>query len=385
MAGLIGVDPQATQPGTGQGGTLTGGSTALSYARAGARWSTNVAGRANVNHSPTIGDSTTAGYAARGIATGQLGRSTQVRLGGRIEYSPRYGLGTRLFESSDLNGIPILNNGVQDVDPLALTALYHFTQATVSQDLTRRSSVNISYQLQQTDFSSHPADQTVQTGQAYYRYDFAQGTSLSLGYGYIESSYERFGAADTTYGFHEIIANLNHSRAFSLTRATTFSFGVGSALAQPAVDRASGASRSRMRLLATGTALLDHQIGRSWSIGISYARALQFLDGFTEPQLTDTVMATLGGLVSRGIDVSASVGYGRGSPASGAAGTFDTYQAVAQIRFALNRHASFFSQYFFNRYGSSRGDVNPLFGLRQDYGRHGARVGLDLWAPLLRR
>ena len=182
-----------------------------------------------------------------------------------------------------------------------------------------------------------------------------------------------------------IIASLDYDKGISLTmtRRTTVSFGFGTGVAQQK-RLAEDTGTSRSRLFLTGQASLLHQMGRTWTTEVGYTRGLRLVDGFAEPVLTDSLFASVGGLLSRRIDVGAFTRYGHGSRVSSPeSASFDTLQTTAQIRFALNRQVSMFSQVYYNLY-ESRGRQRVLPVFLPDYlSRVGVRVGLSLSTSLL--
>ena len=209
--------------------------------------------------------------------------------------------------------------------------------------------------------------------------------TLRLGYGYLQSQHERIGQRSQPYGFHNIIASVDYDRGFSLnmTKQTQFTFGFGSTVGQETRLDASGAQQQSVpRIYLTGNAELSHDMGRTWTTAIAYSRALRIVDGFGEPQLVDSVVATLGGLVTRRLDLSSFARYGTGLPVSGQSQRFQQTQATVQVRLALNRYLSLFSQVFFSHFDSAFAlTLNP--GVPQALSRYGARAGINLWSPLL--
>jgi opacity protein-like surface antigen len=96
------------------------------------------------------------------------------------------------------------------------------------------------------------------------------------------------------------------------------------------------------------------------------------------------VQFRFGGLVNRRFEVNASAGYSSGQVGlESNDGSYSTYTASAAARFALSRWVSFDSQYFYYRYGFDD-TVSLPFGFAPNMNRHGVRVGLTGWLPLIR-
>jgi len=54
-----------------------------------------------------------------------------------------------------------------------------------------------------------------------------------------------------------------------------------------------------MALRPTGDAALTRNIGRTWSVRLGANRGVQFLEGFAEPMMTNSVTASFGGALGR--------------------------------------------------------------------------------------
>jgi hypothetical protein len=211
-----------------------------------------------------------------------------------------------------------------------------------------------------------------------YTHDVSPYLAGRLGYAYRTYSTRSGGKSDA----HDIDVGLMVNRPFIYQRGrTAFSFTTGTTMVvrerlEP------GDTGDRFLLRAIGTANLAHAFRSSWQAEVDYAHLVGFIDGFADPVEGDRVLASLGGLITRALDLSMSVGY-----LNGAVGmrtrNFDTTLANARLRLALTRNLALFAQYFYYQYAYDEGIADQLL-IAPDLERQGFRAGLTVWLPLLR-
>lgn len=386
IAAALSGRPGTSRPTNSQGGVMTGGSTSLTFSRPGQRGSFATSVRAGINQFPKA-NTTATNYGASAVFDRQVSRRTSLGLTGRFEYAPYYGLGTRLFANQSDIGLPGLDDGLQDFDQISADAYLQQYQARFNREVSNRSSITASYRFRNTDFGTVSRDLTVHDGAVTFNHDLARYMTLRLGYGYTQSLHQTTSQDDNRYGFHRIIASVDYNRSFSIsmTKRTQASFGFGSSVGQQTRFEGDVTGRepgTDPRLYVTGNAQLSHDMARTWNSALTYTRALRIVDGFAQPQLVDSVIASVAGLMTRSIDFSAFARYGTGQSVTADQQRFHQSQATAQVRLALNRRISLFSQVFYSRFDSrfsfALGDLFP-----QALSRYGARVGINLWTPLL--
>jgi opacity protein-like surface antigen len=114
-------------------------------------------------------------------------------------------------------------------------------------------------------------------------------------------------------------------------------------------------------------------------------RAVQLLEGFTEPVLSNGVTANLGGALRRRVNFSCAVGVSANSVglSAGSANGFTSWTGGAGLSVAVGRRATFEAQYFYAGYRFD-GDLGVAPGLATDrQQRQGVRVGLAWREPLV--
>ncbi len=261
-------------------------------------------------------------------------------------------------------------------------ALQHTGTLQLSRRLSPRSGVDVMGDYGVADFRSPEFDDVNNTHwrvAGRYTYDLTKFAALRLGYGY-----RMFGTGEgDRTGNHDIDVGVNYNQPFVFQRGRTqFAFTTGTTLLVRENVTAEGQSQDRINFLAVGTADLMHSFRAPWQAQLTYARSVGFLDGLSDPYQGDQVMATLGGLLTRSLDLSLSAGY-----LSGAIGlsdrNFDTAIAGVRLRQGITQNLALFAQYFYFQY-SFDDDIAEQLIVAPELERQGFRAGLTLWLPLIR-
>ncbi len=138
------------------------------------------------------------------------------------------------------------------------------------------------------------------------------------------------------------------------------------------------------RYPVAGSASVNTQIARSWSLGVNYSRGVQYTQGFTDPFFSDYVTVAASGFVSDRSRATLSAGYNTGSVGVGVAGRgYDTATANASYQYTLTRWAAVFVNYGYYHYLFDE-SVPLQEALARGQDRNSISVGVNLWAPLLR-
>ena len=200
-----------------------------------------------------------------------------------------------------------------------------------------------------------------------------QGLGLRLGYGYAQAYY---GGA-RRYADHQFDIGLDFNRALSFSRRTTVSFATGTSAAR------SQRSES-LHFRATGAARLNHEIGRTWSAGISYNRGLQFSETWPEPVFADTASAGVGGLINRRMQAQAGMQAMRGSGYSGRSGDVTSVGGAASLTFAVTRYINTGLTYTYYQHGFVS-SILVAPGFPHDFDGHSIRAAVNVWTPIFQR
>jgi hypothetical protein len=242
----------------------------------------------------------------------------------------------------------------------------------ISQQLTRRSSLSGSFGFRSSEGATGFGNFDNRTVAASYTYSMAKGLNLRAGYGYGKARY----ADGQTVPHHGIDAGADYNRALSISRRTTVSFGTGSAASH--VDE-------QLQYILTGSAKLNHEMGRTWNVFASYGRQFLLHEAWRDPVVSDGLAVGIGGLISRRLQFDAqmraslgTVGVTGGSPG------YDTANGSASLGFALSRLVNMGLTYSYYRHRFDAGVLLPS-GVPPIFDRHTVSANLTVWAPVFQR
>jgi hypothetical protein len=178
------------------------------------------------------------------------------------------------------------------------------------------------------------------------------------------------------YVYETFDAGINAVRPLSRDRRTTLSFRMETARVEtPLFGR-------HYRL--NGGVNLSSWVKRTWMFGARIDRATDFVAGFAEPLHSDTVGATLSGLLSRRAELQVQVDGGRGKFGfSSGVGQFAVGTGMTQFSYAVSRTIGVFVQHalFYYELPQSASLVAPVSYLA----RQTVTVGMTTWIPIYTR
>ncbi len=297
-----------------------------------------------------------------------LGRRVTFNASQNFQYLPYYQMDflAAIVPSSE-------RSGRSEIDPVAPQPSRGYDgSAALQSRFGGRSTFSVNYAYRHTSFESDDEQFDWRLGNVAFSHGLTRYASLRLGYGYGTSA-NTFGTSGGPNQSHLFDVGVDYSRALSFSRRTTFSFRTGSA---------SFSQDGRQQFLVTGDATLTREIGRSWTGGASYNRGVQYVAGFADPLLADTIQASISGLLSRRLTLNLSTGYSSGSLAASSQ-NYSTLHGESRLRVALNQFLSVDARYGYYRYIFDESVQLPL-ELPRSLNRHGLRIGLTGWLPLYR-
>jgi hypothetical protein len=236
-----------------------------------------------------------------------------------------------------------------------------------------RSSVLAEYGYRRTTFGGDGRFLWQAAGARFTR-NLTRNLGLRLGYGYGEAR-NSLGTIGPRIASHTLDAGVGYSRSLSFSRLTTLNFGTGTTIVR---------YNHESQLTLTGNVGLTREIGRSWRAGADFARGVQFVAGFDDPVIANTLNVHLRGLLARRVEAVLSGGYAAGTIGLNQSGRgYSTYSGSAGLRFAFSRLLSLETQYFYYRYDFDQLSALPL-GVARTLNRQGFRCGISGWLPLYR-
>lgn len=235
----------------------------------------------------------------------------------------------------------------------------------------RRTALTLLYGLRRTELLDEAQTSLDTTVSAAYSRRLSRASSARVTYAFRDGGY-RFGTVENPLRVNDIEFGFDRDWAQSQTRRTSLSLSAG-----PSIVDYQGQRGYR----AFGAVTLSRPFGRSWNMRALYRRGVTFLDGTSQPFLSNTATFGIGGLLTRRLDLSLSAGAVLGDIGfeAGAGTAYDTYTGSARMRYGLTNTFACYAEYLYSY--SKYGSTGPV----ADLNRRGFRVGLTVYAPLLQQ
>ena len=371
----VGVANPSTRP--QRSGFFTGVSATLTLQRSGEKVSAGVSGTSDLRYYDSD-DFTAFAHHLAGFTRYQLAPRTSVRASGGVSYAPLYTpilMMVPIGDSLSVAGVenlgtpPVGERWSGDYSIVERPSVGYQGAFDVSQSLSSRLSVNGRYAARYIDFVDEDTTQRFDTVGATTSYRMTRYSSLRAGYAL--NTY-RLEDGKPLERYHDILVGIDYSRPLSLSgRRTKLTVTPGFALFDNNGD---------LRLSATGTVALDHEMGRTWTAKALYNRGMRFVEGRGTQLLANTAQGGVQGLLGRRVQLSFEGQW----VLSDHKENEPQYQAIAgtaRVSYALSRRLSAYAQYIYYNYRYSDAVVFPT-GESQRTNRNGIRVGVTVWTPL---
>ena len=358
-----------------QSSTLTGGLAAsFILQRSGERASYGLSVSSSLRYMEVDDELTSAGHGARTFGRFALGPRASMSVNGGFMWAPLY--------NPLLSGSGFGSGGFSPFSPTRVGANYAagarpavFAMAGVTMDyaVTRRASVSGGYAVHYEDYTDEDQQQRADSFQVGSGYRLTRYSSLRASY---RRSAHRLTHGGSDGQIDDFSLGVDYSRPLSLSgRRTTFTVTPGWAL-----DRRGDG----VRLQITGSATLDHEIGRTWTARAAYHRGFRFADGLDAEMLANTATGYVQGLINRRLTMMAGGQLVISDHNHGEASRdYYAYSLSSQFSFALSRNISTYAQYIYYSYRFGDSIVLPA-PVAQRLDRQGIRVGLSFWVPVQR-
>lgn len=360
---------------------FSGASAGLSYAytRSADESSFFVGGRGSVSQTSIRPEALPYRLSAdTGLST-RLGLKSRLSVGANAGYSPYFNFGISEEGFNPNQGFgrdPSLDGPAFSEAALDRASVHYGASSGLAVDLTPRSSLSFNAdwaerQLVESGESTATSRYGTQTysGSAAFTRRLTRNLGLNLGYGRRVSASEQPGADPVAND--SINAGLNYSGSLPLGRRTEATFG-----SSTSIVRHRGGSRFRLN----GNVGISHGMGRTWSLAARYARSAGFDEGFDEPVLSDSVIASLSGQIAPRLSWSSSASWRRGEVGFDSGEHFDTYQASSGLHLGLFQFLGLYAQYAYFGYRVPPGSTSlPLLSR---FSRQTVSAGLTTWLPI---
>jgi hypothetical protein len=321
--------------------------------------------------------------AAASTSAGLVGQLTpKIRYTTSVSASYSPFLGYSPFSPQAIGSVDTALVGPEFGFPRTLSHIVPVTAtAQVTDQLSRRSSLTamLGYsRLFVLDDSSNGSDSRI--ADVRYNRQVTRRLGAYAGYHYAEFRYSGSDNVGRSQGA-DFGVNYGDALTLPLGRRTTASFS-GALTGAGATDPARPVSSTGTFYAATGSATLNHVIGRTWSATAAYNRSLGFSDLFNQPILADTATGTISGLLAQRVSWNSSVGWMRGQVGFGAdASHLSASFASSTLTFAVFRTLGLYANYVYYRYEVPQGRYTR-FNLPTHNARQIASVGLTAWVPI---
>ncbi len=349
----------------GQAGTFGQFSGGLNYALNAGRGSLNASAGTSHRYYPSLQDDYFQNYNASIGGTLLVTTKPAITLHQSASYQPYTFLSAFPMAIDPIVGASDITD--PDVVPVAEQYTYYEGGVGLRHQMTRRTAFNSSWNYRVTDQQSNHF--WYQEAQASFSLGLTRDLALRLGYGYTEQHHDT-----RVTELHRPDIGLDFLRALSLTRRTSFSFGVGTE-----VSVYNGTTRYN----ATGNATLHHEIGRSWTAAGAYQRGTYFVDTFAEPLTGDSWSFQLNGLITRRVQLLAVAAASLGQMGY-SSNNFDSYRGTITLSTALTRFMNVGVDYaYYNYEFDDATGLEP--GVSQDVIRQSIRARVSFFAPLFNK
>jgi hypothetical protein len=368
-------------------GPFSGGSATLVYTRPGEKLNMSGYGSGFLGYFPDNENpwykSSSAGFNA--ASSFELTQKTHLRLGGQASWATDFRAGF-LGGGTPGSDIPLAGGSTGfETSIERAPSITTQSDAGLTHEFTQKSWLSAGYNYRYVYFFERDTpDATRPTGQdhvasIFYNYRFTRYATLNAGYAYRRSSARTDPDAEPLV-FHDINLGVNYGRTLSFSRKTKFSFNTGSTVVSSQDQAADDAFLDQPRFFVIGSAVLTHEIGRSWTAHADYNRQVNFQDGFDLPSVTDSASAGVGGLLGRRTDLSGGV-YWTTAAIGLEENNFQSWVASTQVRTAITRSLAVYAYYYYYLHDFGAGVQLPQ-GFVREVDRQGIRFGLTTWLPL---
>jgi hypothetical protein len=258
------------------------------------------------------------------------------------------------------------------------------TNANVSMRAGERSTVAFMSDLSYTRFEESSGYDPLRSYAIGGTYSHRMSRNAGISLGYIRRVGQTFvgdGSNRETL-VHDLALSTDYSRPLSRSRRASVDFGATSFVYKRPTEL--GTAEGREYRIG-GNAGLNLDTGRTWHTRLVYNRGVAFLDGLSGAIKTDGVSVSVGGFLTRRVDLTIS-GSGTVGQVIRDQDTPDLsdYAGSARLRIGLARSWALSSEYSYY-YSVIPPENAVLFPVPSQLTRQAFRIGVTTWTPLLNR
>lgn len=361
--------------GAQESGFFTGLAATLMLQRAGEKVSAGVSGTSDVRYYDSD-DFTAVAHRLNGFTRFQLSPRTSIGTRGGLAWAPLYTPILLMTPGGDV----LSADGAQPASSVAgrwsgdyaiveRPSMSYLGGIDVSQALTSRASIGAGYITRYIDYVDEAQTQRFDTARASFAYRLTRYSTFRAGYGL--NTY-RLNNNGETEEYHDFTFGVDFSKPLAVSgRRTRFVVTPGFAFLN---------DNGTNRLHLTGSATLDHEIGRTWTARVLYNRGVRFVEGVDAELLANTLQGGVNGLLTRRLQLSVESHIVM-SEEDDNAYEYRAIASSARLNYALSRRWSAYAQYIYYNYQLGEALIFPGAATNKT-NRQGIRVGVTVWTPL---
>jgi hypothetical protein len=305
-----------------------------------------------------------------GAVSMELVPSRQVRLqfAQSASYSPSYQLALAGPQLADDAAGDLPAAGI-DYSVARNKQMTYGSSAAATYAASAATELSFGYTGRYTNFFSTPDFHAQRAGGRFTR-RLAAGVDLRLGYGFGTAGLS--GRRATQH--HDLDIGVNYGRQFLFSPRTSLGFTSGSTVILTPGGR---------QFPIIGSVQLRRRLAARWMGDISYTRGLQSIDTMAEPFLAGAVSGSVSGYLNSRTRLRITPSYAQGADVTDSARAYRSWTAETRADIALSHHWAIYAEHFYYHYQFA-GAFELPGGLQAGLNRQGLRIGLALWAPVIR-
>jgi hypothetical protein len=244
--------------------------------------------------------------------------------------------------------------------------------AGITSNYTKRSSIELSGIVRQTNFASAPQHNFSSIGgHGQWRRQMTRDLAVRAGYGR-EQLRQRAPEGDLLFTNELLDIGIEYAKSISVSRRTSLSFGTETSM----LRQNEGAKHFRLN----GNVRLEKGFQRTWQAIVAARRGTDFLPGFRAPVLTDQANLALAGYLAKRVSLNLNAAAGQGEVGFNDSRKFISYTGDARLTVAVTRHLGVFGQYVYYHYQNPP-EPETLF-LMPQVARQAFSVGVQTWISI---
>jgi hypothetical protein len=247
--------------------------------------------------------------------------------------------------------------------------------AGITSHYTKRSSLEVSGVIRETDFAASPQhDYSTVGGMVRWGRQMSRDLAIHAGYGREQLRSRRL-TGDTLYVNDRLDLGVDYGKSLTMARRTFLGFTTGTSM----VRENGGPQRFRLN----GDVTLDHRFLRTWQLQMTARRGTDFLPGFQGAVFSDHAHASLAGYLAKRLLVNFNADGARGEAGLSDPRKFVSYTGSSKLTFAVTRHFGMFTQYLYSYY-QVPADPLSLFAIPRG-ARQAVSFGVETWLPIFEK